>query len=186
MSQFPNDCKDKGIEIALSPHDLSIEAYCQIYEKKSTTGFREKPLITPPQTNALTNRMIQFDQPWCVEFFWKINGPLACLLDCGYWKCHLLFEKIGGGEVNYQPEVMVQDLGIPGQEYTAVVNIPPHTLPKGVYHVICCLQFCFKDGQPGPIAGFEDKGLIKIYVDKQVPKPVVAENGSANGGIRTN
>ncbi len=168
---------DRGLEIAINPDDLRVIGKCRIFEQQSTSGFEEVPEIEYPSTFAPTNKMIQYDQSWFVEFKWRVFGPLACLLDCGYWKTQVLFEWMGGGETNFKPEVITQDLGRPGQEYTARLQINPRSLRPGVYRVICCLQYCFQNGKPGPIAGFEDKGLIKIYEDKRVVGSYTTGNG---------
>lgn len=62
------------------------------------------------------------------------------------------------------------------------VNVKPGALRPGVYRVICCTQFYLKDNCPGPIVGFHDLGLLKIYKDKkEVYRPqadlAIAENG---------
>ena len=171
-----------GFEIAISRKDLRIKGKCRIYEKRSTAGFKESPRIKYPKNYAKTNGLIQYDQPWLVAFKWKVSGPLACLLDCGYWKNQVIFELMGGGETHFKPEVVTQDIGQPGHVYRAAIHIKAGALKPGVYRVICCTQFCLKDGSPGPIAGFKDKGLIKIYKDKKVvyrPQAdlAVVENG---------
>ncbi|MCG8329422.1 MAG: hypothetical protein MI974_17130 [Chitinophagales bacterium] len=168
-----------GIEIAISPSDLKIEASCQIFEKQSTAGSEEVPQIIPPQSHSLTNRMIQSDQNWCVHFNWKVYGPLACLLDCGYWKTKVYFELMGGGETHFSPEETIQDVGQSGHLYQSAVQIAPYSLKPGVYRVVCCLQYCFANGKPGPIAGFNDKGLIKIYEDQCAYKEAPNSNGQS-------
>lgn len=165
-----------GFEIAINPDDLKVKAKCRIFEQQSTAGFEEVPEIEYPDTYASTNNMIQYDQHWFVEFKWRVFGPLACLLDCGQWKSKVIFEYMGGGETNFSPETTTQDLGIPGQTYTARIPIQPRALRPGVYRVICCLQWYFDNGKPGPIAGFHDEGMIKIYEDKRV-----RAHGATNG-----
>lgn len=168
----------KGLEIAISPRDLRVKAKCHILEKQSTSGFSEVPVIEYPDTFAVTNGMIQYDQPWCVEFKWGVYGPLACLLKGGYWKCEILFEQMGGGETRLTLDSSTLDLGVPGQEYESLINVQARSLRPGVYRVVCCLQYCFENGKPGPIAGFEDKGLIKIFEDKRIYANTSASNGS--------
>ena len=156
-----------GWEVAVHPNDLTISSQCELLEKDSTTGAEEVPYLQRPNLQVKTNRLIQYDQFWTVGFSWIVNGPLACLLEGGYWKCEVLFEHMGGGESYYQPEVIVDDLGRSGYQYNSEIEVKPKSLRPGVYRVICCLQYCLKNGSPGPFCGFEDKGLIKIYEDKR-------------------
>lgn len=157
---------EKGFEAATDPNDLFVKGSCWILEGQSTAGFEEEPNIPPTATYGSSNKMIQLDQSFALSFKWTVYGKLACLLDCGYWKCQVFFEQMGGGETAFNPEENVQDVGHPGHSYEALVKVQPGALQPGVYRVICCLQYHLKDGSPGPIAAFEDRGLIKIYQDK--------------------
>ena len=154
-------------EVAINPNDLRITGSCQIFERDSTSGFEEVPYIQSPNAQVRTNRIIQTDQEVAVRFNWQIFGSLACLLDCGYWYCSVLFELMGGGETSFKPDAITQDVGKPGHLYDSTILIKPNSLKPGVYRVICCVQYCFEDGSPGPICGFDDKGLIKVYQDKR-------------------
>ena len=82
-----------GWEIAINPKDLKINGFCRIFERPSTSGPEEVPDIEFPYEHAISNKLIQLDQPWCVEFNWQVIGPLACLLAGGIWKGNLLLEK---------------------------------------------------------------------------------------------
>ncbi len=163
-----NCCRDRGLEAAINPNDLRIKGSCKIYEQASTGGFDEVPSIEYPDTFAATNKMIQTDQSWFVEFKWKVFGPLACLLDGGKWKTKVILEWMGGSETNLSPEATVQDVGYPGHEYVTRLQVQPYALQPGVYRVTCCLQYYLQNGSPGPIAAFHDQGLIKIYQNKRV------------------
>ena len=171
---------DRGFEVAISSDDLALKGYCRILEKQSTSGFEEVPQIEYPDRYAQSNKIIQYDQYWCLEFNWVVYGPLACLLDCGYWKSIVYFEWMGGKETHFSPHAITQDLGKPGHKYTSLVNIKPGDLKPGVYRIVCCLQWCFKDGSPGPIVGFDDKGLVKIYKDKKSPYYPYPYNAETN------
>lgn len=166
MSHYP---ASRGFEIAISPDDLAIKGHCHILEKQSTSGFQEYPQIEYPDHYVKSNQIIQTDQFWCLEFKWTVFGPLACLLDSGYWKANAFFEFIGGGETSFSPEAIVNDRGVPGQHYESRLEIRPGELEPGTYRVVCCLQYHFKNGRPGPIVGFDDKGIVKIYEDKGAP-----------------
>ena len=73
---------------------------------------------------------------------------------------------MGGGEVHYSPESVVQDLGKDGHTYKTRIEIDQHSLKHGIYRIVCCTQYYIKKGVPGPIVGFHDLGLVKIYEDK--------------------
>ena len=165
-----------GFEIAINPQDIKINGYCRVLEKQSTSGFQEVSQVEDPDGFVASNCIIQYDQHWCVEFIWKVSGPLACLLECGQWKPKLYFEAIGGHETHFSPEAVVEDLGISGHEYKVRIPIKPYTLKPYPYKLVCCLQYCFKNGSPGPIVGFEDKGIIKIFEDKRAKKYHTAGN----------
>ncbi len=170
-----------GFEVAISRKDLRIKGKCKIGEGRSTAGHREFPPVKRPKNHVNTNGLIQQDQHWFVAFKWKVSGPLACLLDCGYWKNSVIFEQMGGSETHYSPEKITQDLGKPGHTYHAKIDIKPGALKPGVYRVICCTQFYLGKGKPGPIAGFHDLGLIKIYQDKKAAyKPQVEQLVAVN------
>ena len=168
MSAKHSHKEDGAWEVAINPNDLRINGSSRIFERDSTTGAEEVPHLQSPNSQVNTNRLIQFDQAWAVQFNWTVSGSLACLLDCGYWNCSVIFEYMGGGETSFKPEAITQDLGTPGQLYNSTIEIKPKSLKPGVYRVICCVQYCYEDGNPGPICGFDDKGLIKIYEDKRV------------------
>jgi len=176
-TNYRHQRRDQGLEIAMTPNDLRICGNFKIVEKNSTSGFEEVPQIRYPLIQENTNRMIQFDQYWGVIFNWRVDGLFARLLDCGLWKCKVLFEQMGGGETSFNPEAITQDQGCPGYEYKAEIEIPPHSLKPGVYRVICCLQYCFENKQPGPIAGFHDLGLVKVFHDDKGTHSISAGNG---------
>lgn len=172
--------RDKGLEIAINPNDLRIRSRCQILENRTASEVEATFQTQPSNTRLLTNRVIHHNQSWSLEFTWRVYGAFARLLSCGYWKCKVYFELMGGGETNYSPEVVVQDLGRSGQTYRSRIEIQPRSLKPGVYRVVCCLQYCFEDNSPGPIAGFNDKGLVKIYESPMAYEPYPSENGLAD------
>ena len=159
--------KGKGaFEVTVSKYDLGVFGFCNIYEKRSQSGFREDPLIEHPRKRVLTNNLIQLDQDWGVQVKWKVVGPFACLLDCGYWKAFLIFEQQGERETGVSPYKVVQDIGKDGHEYTADVELQAGQLPPGVYDVTCCLEYYLRNKKLGPIIGFNSLGKIKIFDEK--------------------
>ena len=169
-----------AVEIALNPNDLRVPVKYRIYEKDSTAGFEEVPEVNDPNGRTVTNGMIQADQPWGVQLRWATRGIFACFLAGGFWKAKLIFELMGGGETNYSSETSTPDLGSSQKVYSTDLQVRPGELRPGVYRVVICLQYCFGSGSPGPIAGFFDAGMIKIYQDHKSEREVApAANGLA-------
>ena len=171
--------KRKGdFEVAISKNDLAVYGYCQIYEKRSQGGFREDPLIESPNKRVLTNNLIQSDQNWGVQVNWKVVGPLACLLDCGYWKASLIFEQQGIKETDVSPYKVVQDIGKDGHEYTVDIELKKEELKSGIYAVTCCLEYYLRSRKLGPIIGFHSLDKIKIYDEKSLDpnQPTLGNN----------
>ena len=179
MSPELNYRKGKGaFEVAISKHDLAVYGYAQIYERRSQGGFREDPLIKHPNKRVLTNNLIQLDQAWGVQVNWKVVGPLACLLDCGYWKASLIFEQQGIKETDVSPYKVVQDLGKDGYEYTVDVELKKGALKPGIYAVTCCLEYYLRNRKLGPIIGFHSLGKVKIFDEKSLDPsyPTLGDN----------
>ncbi len=169
-----------AMEIALSPNDLRVPVKWRLYEQGSTAGFEEIPTVNSPNGRTVTNSMIQADQPWGVQLRWRTLGLFACFLHGGLWKAKLIFEKMGGGETSFNVETSTPDEGNSGLVYKTDLQVRPGQLQPGVYRVVICLQYCFGSGSPGPIAGFFDGGMIKVYNDHKAEREVApAVNGLA-------
>ena len=166
------------IEIALNPNDLLVPVIWRIFEQDSTAGFEEVPEVNNPNGRTVTNGMIQADQPWGVQLRWRTQGIFACFLAGGLWKAQLMFEKMGVGETNFTVETTTPDLGSAATVYNTDLQIRPGQLAPGVYRVVICLQYYFNTGNPGPIAGYIDGGMIKVYQDHKTERAVAP---TANG-----
>ncbi len=151
-------------EVAISPSTLSVRGNATLLEGQSTADFNEVPAIIPPATKGPSNSIIQRDQSICVRFRWQTRGIFTAFLGGGTWKCDVLFEKMGGGEFGFNPMNAVAAVGAPNN-YVLDVNIPPTTLPSGVYRVVARLRWNFASGAPGPIVAFHDLDLIEVYED---------------------
>lgn len=152
-------------ELAISPNSLKVTGSCTIQEGQSTDHFEEVPEIPAGKAYGPTNYIIQDDQPFNIRFDWEIKGIFAHFLGGGDWKCDVLFEQMGGDEVNYNPSNSTPDLGTPNTKYVVNVKVPQQQLKPGVYRVIARLQYYFSTGRPGPLVAFEDKNVIQIYKD---------------------
>lgn len=150
------------MEFALSPSSLSINANIDIVEGNSTSGYSGVAVGNTP-TPGLSNQIIQSDQPFSVNVKWTENGIFVPFLAGGTWKIDVLFEQMGGAEVNFNPSVTVMSIGKPGNNYSATVNVPASTFKPGIYRIIFRMQWHFAAGKPGPIVMFKDLGLTQIY-----------------------
>lgn len=183
MKTLNGNQKDSGLEITIRPNDLKVICESLILEGKSTAGADEVPYISYPYSHGPSNNMIQYDQHWAVRFNWTVLGRFACLLNCGKWKCEIVFEQMGERETGFKPVVFTPDEGQPGHRYQALIEIPPCTLKPGLYQIIACFEYCLEDGRTGFISGFEDKGLIKIFEDKRTIKPNSPKNERATAAV---
>lgn len=121
--------------------------------------------VTPPK-NA-----IKASQKWGIDTEWQLCGYLATLLP-GNWKLELLLEKMGPG---------AEIIGPPGGMFVAIadgtpcptapdcicwakkVEVLPGQVAPGTYHVVLSLTWKPSAGTEGPIVGFSDMGLVRIY-----------------------
>jgi len=153
------------MEFSLSPASLNITTNVQVIEHSSTGGFTG--VVLPPAAAAPgpSNNLIQRDQDFDIKFDWTENGLFANFLGGGKWQIDVLFERMGGAETAFNPSTNQVSAGVPGQSYTATVNIPKNTLDAGLYRVVTRMQWHFASGNPGPLVMFSDIGLIQIYQD---------------------
>lgn len=121
-------------------------------------GFPQ-PHIAP--TGVLTH--IRTDQDFQFDFSWTQTGWLSCLI-CGQYEIEVCFEKCGAGEFSPTPASKLVPL-TPGSgaTYNASINFLAGDVPPGTYRVVACLILKDNMGNPAPVAGFEDLGLIKFY-----------------------
>lgn len=171
ISKLQNHKLPTSYEIAISSDDLRMKSYWIIRERQSTAGFEEVSQVRAPNGSVASNRIHQHDQSFYFENNLEVSGPLTCLLQGGYWKINVYLEPIGGGETPDIPAVMIQYLGKSNHRYQTQITIKPYSLKPGIYRVVGCVQYYLKKDQPGPIVGFQDLDLMKIYEDKNNDRP---------------
>lgn len=144
-------------EIPVIP--LTVTASASIHEDYSTANA---PAVGASGIPGPTNRIIQRDQDFSINFQWTTNGLGSQLLNGGHWKCEALLEKKGSGEVTNNPFTTEPDLGINGQSYLTNIPFAAGTLSEGVYDVVVRMQYYYNGVTPSPFAGFEHLGMINI------------------------
>lgn len=119
--------------------------------------------VNPP-TNA-----ISASQTWGVDTEWKLGGFLAPLLP-GDWKLELLMERMGPGSETIAPPPsgvsvhLADGASVPGGvSWAKKVEVGPGQVNRGTYHTILQLTWEPTAGSPGPIVGFADMGLVRVY-----------------------
>jgi len=114
-----------------------------------------------PPTGVLTH--IRTDQPFQFDFNWSQTGWLSCLI-CGTYEVEICFEECGAGEFSPSPASTTVPVTYgSGAAYSASLNFGAGSVPEGTYRVVGCLTLKDNMGNPVPVAGFEDLGLIKFY-----------------------
>lgn len=135
-------------------------------------------LATPGPRFTPTN-VIRSDQDWGVQIDWTMTGPLSVWLDANF---HLraYLERMGPGAEVIRPSagpVVVHTKSVPlgsdpmgtaQRKYSAKIEIPhngmPDSVADGVYRLVVTLQLIEAgSGNPTPVAGFYDAGLVNIF-----------------------
>lgn len=118
--------------------------------------------VNPPKN------VISAGQAWGVDVEWELCGYLAPWLP-GAWKLELLLERMGEGPEPTMPpggvSVPLAD-GIPGGgclKWSKKVEVGAGSAAPGTYHVVMQLTWEPAPGTAGPIVGFADIELVRIY-----------------------
>ena len=124
-------------------------------------GIPPMPQPNVPPTGVLSH--IRTDQPFQFDFNWSQSGWLSCLI-CGTYQVEICFEECGSGEFSPSPASMnVAMQHGNGTSYNTSLSYAAGSVPAGHYKVIACLILLDNAGNPAPVAGFVDLGLIKFY-----------------------
>jgi hypothetical protein len=123
-----------------------------------------------PPTNV-----IRSDQAWGVRVDWEVHGPLVEWLDAEF-RISVFLESIGTGPEYNLPQVNVSTLSIPvvvdglgnkSRTYTQNIDVAPGQVQPGIYKIATALQLFEKaTGNPTPVAGLYEGGLVHIFVPK--------------------
>ncbi|MBX3062281.1 MAG: hypothetical protein U0528_03035 [Anaerolineae bacterium] len=145
------------IETNLTSYTGSLDAYTF---EASTPG----PQYAPTNT-------IRTDQNWGVTVKWKMSGALTAWLNANF-QIRVFLERMGPGADIALPALSVNTLSEPLQnfpaapyrEYAQNVDVAAGAIGEGVYRVIVVLHLFDNGlGNPTPVAGFVDCGLIYIF-----------------------
>jgi len=110
------------------------------------------------------NRLIQVEQGVKFGFQWCVKGCLVDIIKCTKWKIQLFFERWGCKEHCGDPEPKcVNFVAESGYLYTEYIELPPNTIPEGVYEIVGVLRLYDFRGNPLPVAGFAELGKFEFY-----------------------
>jgi hypothetical protein len=155
------------------PFESSLSIY-PVFEGDITgAGVQELKDSGPPEIWEMTTN-VRTDQDWRVEVGWYLEGSLlssAFFTFVGEWIVSVRLESMGTGGEHNLPEVRVSvdDCTSPSpdrREYTATIPVlagSPGAPQADVYKVVTVITYEDPDGNPGPIAGFLEGGLLQIY-----------------------
>jgi hypothetical protein len=108
------------------------------------------------------SNIVRTSESWFVKFDWTTIGPLNYIM-CGNWHLKVLLEEMGVGEFDLQDKEAVVHFVSAPHTYTQTLTFPPHSVRAGLYRVTVIITMTGPGGAPGPIAGFEDLGLVQFY-----------------------
>lgn len=133
-----------------------------ITEKPDTSGWVPSQ---GPHSPTPTNRIIQSDQPFQVDFDYTVQGFLASLLPptCK-WTATLYLEQYGGGEASPGSySVSVPHVSAVSNTYNISVQVPDNALQPGLYEMALSVTFEATGGIPLPPAGFANLGKLQVF-----------------------
>jgi hypothetical protein len=130
---------------------------------------------TGPGPQFAPTNVIRLDQPWGVKVKWLMTGQLTKWLNANF-HLNVVLERIGPGADIALPTKVVNSLtgtvgvdgiGTPTRSYDEDIKVLAGGVPEGIYRVVTTLHlFDNLAGQPTPIAGFSDSGMISIFKPK--------------------
>ena len=131
-----------------------ITGNCQIIEGPSSASAPADPAGGGP-----TNKFVQTDQPFRIQFNW--NQISNSWILNGNWEFRVEFELRGPGEAPFGFSATLASTPLNGV-YIHDINVPAASLIPGIYDVSCSMQF-YSGGNPKPIVAFEDLEAICVY-----------------------
>lgn len=117
-----------------------------------------------PFDPSQSNRLIQTDQPINVHLRWTVTGGLGLLIS-GKWDYRIMFEQMGGGEVNNEYKGSTNFVASTNHTYNVKVTAPANQLPAGTYRVIAVVNLVgpAPANAKAPVVAFSDLGLIEVF-----------------------
>ena len=121
----------------------------------------DKTAVALPPPSVLNNpdpKIIQVDQDTLFTFTWDVSGWLSGFL-CGCWQFDVFYELMGPAEASFPiPTATVTSLA----SGTFQLKVPGGVVDEGVHRIVVRMMLV-KNGQPSPVAGFADFGLVQYY-----------------------
>ena len=149
--------------MAVINFEQSLPVPTSMLDISASVDVTEGPSINPPGEVITTPpTSIQLDQPTIFTFNWSATGFFAPFLTGPgrNLKFDVFYELMGPDEATFP----IPSLSIP---YTvggpATLTVLANTVnTEGVYRVVVRMMYTIT-GQPSPICGFVDLGLIEYY-----------------------
>jgi len=143
--------------------NIISEELLPLFGFSGTVDISESSPVDPP------SNIIRTSESWFVRFNWTTSGLLNHVM-CGTWKLQVLMERMGGQEFNLNGGIVTEAFVSAPHNYSKTITFPPSTspVPAGLYRVTVIITMTGAGGQPGPIAGYADLGLVQFY-DSVIP-----------------
>lgn len=113
-----------------------------------------------------TNRIISNDQSLRIEAEWTTQGAMASLMGNCKYVCRVFLEQMGQNEAApgvYQS--IVNHVPVVGPHNYATSITIPAGLGAGVYRLVFSINMLDPNGNPIPVAGFEDLGFLQVFAN---------------------
>ena len=136
----------------------------KLMELASTAGAPESP-VAP----AISNKLIQTDQPFKVVFEWdQVDGSMW--LAGGTWHFDIYLEQMGPEEAGTSPSGGHITGSEPAEDTnghkTFTKSVNPGEVVPGLYRVTVCQQY-YVGTTPLALAMFGDIGLVRFYEEHE-------------------
>ncbi len=106
--------------------------------------------------------IVRTSEGWQVQVDWHAHGPLTYLM-AGTWNITVYLEQMGGGEFSLGGNSSTEPFVSAPNAYSKTMLFGAGSVPAGVYHASVVVTMVGPTNIPGPIAGYEDLGLIQFY-----------------------
>jgi len=111
--------------------------------------------------------IIRTDQDWAAHTTIRLSGVLSQFIS-GNWHVHVNLESVGpGGEHTFFDSDSTIPIPEPDDTYECVLNVPAGSVSAAhqgtPYHCAVTVTYRGPMGNPGPIAGYVDMGIVQFY-----------------------
>jgi hypothetical protein len=135
---------------------ITFEELLPLFGLSGDASASESPVVNGPAN------IIRTTEGWQVDVKWTTTGWLNNIM-CGQWKISVLLEKMGGGEFNLAGgNVNVPFVSAP-HAYSTTISFGAGSVPAGLYRASVVITMEGPLGTPGPVAGYEDLGMLQFY-----------------------